>query len=92
MSTNMHAEQLQDQRDTLIRLTEAVKALTQQIAEMHDDLRTLKEGKVLAIYTRQHVQEERLSRLQWIVYGCVGGLGSIAAMLVGSLLLWAITK
>lgn len=88
----MNTEDLLQQRDTLIRLTEAMRALTIQLGEMRDELRILKDGKVLAIFTRQEVHEEKLHRLQWIVYGCVGGIGSLAAMLTGSLIVWAITQ
>ena len=88
----MTTEELQAQRDTLIRLTEAMRALTTQLSEVRDELRILKDGKVLAIFVRQEVHEEKLMRLQWIVYGCVGGIGSILAMVAGSLMLWAITR
>jgi hypothetical protein len=83
-----HDDLLQEQRDTIIRLTEAMRALTSQLGEMRDDLRLLKDGKVFSIYVRQQVHAEQLLRLQWIVYGCIGGLGSLA----GGLLLWALTK
>lgn len=68
-------------RDTLIRLTVEIEKLVEEVAEMRKDYRSQQ-----TINTTTAVLGEKVSRLERIVYGCMGAIGVQALGLVGILL------
>lgn len=68
-------------RDTLIRLTVEIEKLVGEVSEMRKDYRTQQ-----TINTTTAVLGEKVNRLEKIVYGCMGAIGTQALGLVGILL------
>lgn len=68
-------------RDTLIRLTVEIEKLVEEVSEMRKDYRTQQ-----AINTTTAVLNERVNRLENIVYGCAGAIATQAVGLIGLVL------
>lgn len=73
-----------DDKEILIRQTVLMETMSKQITVMGDDLKDLKENSN-GHTTRTAVLEEKVSRLEKIVYGAIA---VIAAQFVSIIILW----
>lgn len=79
-------------REKMIRLTIAVERLTDEVSRLSAGLRHINEERLTSIEKFQAVADERLVRLQSIVYGCMAAAGTQTIGIIAAIIAWAITS
>jgi hypothetical protein len=79
-------------REKMIRLTIAVERLTDEVARLSAELRHVNEKRLTDIEKIQAVADERLGRMQSIVYGTLAAAGTQTIGIIAAAIAWAITR
>jgi hypothetical protein len=87
------------QRDAQQRETGAVRELTQElkhlirwVRELAQEMKGLKEATIPELIVTHSVHSEKISRLEWVVYGVAAAVTLEALTIGGLVIAWLITR
>jgi hypothetical protein len=79
-------------REDLVLLTQEVRHLTQAMTTLNREIHDMKEEHILPTITKVAEQEVRLNLISKVVYGVSGAVALQMLAVVGSIIVWAVTR